>query len=62
MNAFVAVSLFLLAVVAGFMLISLALFWLVPIAFLIDFSFMQAMASAALLLLVAGLLAPASLN
>ena len=54
MNAFLAVTLFVLAAVAVFVLMSLALWWLVPIAFLVSFSFTQAMATAALMLLFGG--------
>ena len=54
MNAFLAVTLFMLAVVAAFFVMALLLWWLVPIAFLVSFSFTQAMATAALLLLFGG--------
>lgn len=57
MNAFLAVTLFMLAVAAVFFVMSLLLWWLVPVAFLVNFSFTQAMATAALLLLFGGTLA-----
>jgi len=57
MNAFLAVTLFMLAVVAVFFVMALILWWLVPIAFLISFSYTQAMATAALMLLFGGTVA-----
>lgn len=57
MNPFLAVCLFVLAVAAAFLLVSLALFWLVPLAFLVSFSFTQAMATAALMFLFGGITA-----
>lgn len=56
MNAFLAVTLFMLAVVAVFLLISLAVWWLVPLAFpALSFGFGNAMALTLLGLLFAGL-------
>ena len=57
MNAFLATVLVVLAAVAIFMLMSLALWWLVPIAFLVNFSFTQAMATSLLLFLFGGITA-----
>lgn len=54
MNAFFATVLVTLAAAAVFILMSLALWWLVPVAFLVQFSFLQAMATAALMLLFGG--------
>lgn len=56
MNPFLAVAFFLLAVVAGFLLVSLLLWWLVPLAFpALAFSFSNAMALAGIAFLVGGL-------
>lgn len=57
MNPILAVALFLLAAVFVFFTMSLLLWWLVPLAFLVGFSFQQAMATAALLLLFGGITA-----
>lgn len=56
MNPFLAVAFFLLAVVASFLIVSLLLWWLVPLAFpALSFSFSNAMALAGIGLLFAGL-------
>ena len=55
MNPFLVVALFVLVAVAAFLLTSLAVWWLVPVALLVSFSFSQAMATTLLMFLFAGM-------
>lgn len=55
MKAFFTVLGALAIVAVAFLVFSLALWWLVPAAFLVPFSFTQAMATTGLLLMFAGL-------